>query len=345
MNNHIFLDPQIFFLQRNGGISRYFNSLISASKAPCLYQIPFQPHPFVHRLPLSLRLFSYYLYSIFYFLRNPTQFYSSDPVHYTYYYPSLFGINTCRQFSTFHDLVPEIMGGSIRNRLLSYFKLRHFRKKRIIFVSQATLLAAYRHYKTLPPYYQVVHHGHTLLPKPSQVQVSLNKPFLLYVGHRYSYKNFGFILDTFACYPELSTNFELIIFGGNKLTHSEILHLKASCTSYRHLYGDDRLLSALYQQASALLYPSSMEGFGIPILESFSSFCPVVCFDQSAMSEISSGHAFYIRSFTNKSLYSAIIQSVNSPADTPCLALAHNHASSFLWTESLRLHFSFYGQL
>ena len=45
----------------------------------------------------------------------------------------------------------------------------------------------------------------------------------------------------------------------------------------KHITGDDNTLVALYNNSKALIYPSLYEGFGLPILESMSLWCPVIC--------------------------------------------------------------------
>ena len=46
------------------------------------------------------------------------------------------------------------------------------------------------------------------------------------------------------------------------------------------------LLEALYNCATALLFPSTFEGFGWPIAEAHACGCPVICVDREPMVEV-----------------------------------------------------------
>jgi glycosyltransferase involved in cell wall biosynthesis len=49
---------------------------------------------------------------------------------------------------------------------------------------------------------------------------------------------------------------------------------------------EDEQLSWLYKNAICFIFPSLYEGFGFPILEAFSSGCPVVCSNGGSLKEI-----------------------------------------------------------
>ena len=53
----------------------------------------------------------------------------------------------------------------------------------------------------------------------------------------------------------------------------------------------DTELKALYQQALCYVFPSSNEGFGIPVIEAMHNQLPVIISDQEALIEIAGGAA------------------------------------------------------
>jgi glycosyltransferase involved in cell wall biosynthesis len=50
--------------------------------------------------------------------------------------------------------------------------------------------------------------------------------------------------------------------------------------------GDDALLAQAYQGATALVYPSVYEGFGLPPIEAMAYGCPVISSNTSSMPEV-----------------------------------------------------------
>jgi len=57
-------------------------------------------------------------------------------------------------------------------------------------------------------------------------------------------------------------------------------------------FGD---LGKIYQGASAFVFPSLYEGFGIPILEAFASGVPVICANNSSLPEVAGEAALYFK--------------------------------------------------
>jgi glycosyltransferase involved in cell wall biosynthesis len=101
-------------------------------------------------------------------------------------------------------------------------------------------------------------------------------PYLLYVGRRDAYKNTDLILQSMRFLPDL----HLVLFGGGELTSFELDRVgKESFNRVHCITGDDSILEAYYQGATALIFPSKIEGFGLPILEAMSLGCPVIASD------------------------------------------------------------------
>ena len=84
------------------------------------------------------------------------------------------------------------------------------------------------------------------------------------------------------------TDYNLVIVG-NDLSNDERIELEKIIPSSRYVslgYTEDERLNELYNCAAALVYPSSYEGFGIPVLEAQKAGCPVIALNASSIPEV-----------------------------------------------------------
>lgn len=117
--------------------------------------------------------------------------------------------------------------------------------------------------------------------------INPDTPFVLHVGSNLRRKNREGVLRIFArCKEQWHGS---LVCAGEPLTES--------CHSLgRELGIADRiaevpdpaneLLEALYNSATAMLFPSTHEGFGWPIAEAHACGCPVICTDREPMNEV-----------------------------------------------------------
>ena len=134
----------------------------------------------------------------------------------------------------------------------------------------------------------------------------INKSYLLYVGSRNSYKNFGMLLDIYS--NHFSEKFGLICFGGNVFNKVELKKIASIKTSHKviQLSGSDDLLASLYKHAFCFVFPSLYEGFGIPPLEAMSMGCPVIASNASSIPEVVDDAAIQFAPHSKDKLIDAI---------------------------------------
>jgi glycosyltransferase involved in cell wall biosynthesis len=102
-------------------------------------------------------------------------------------------------------------------------------------------------------------------------------------------------------------------------------------------YVTDGELLQLMRGATALIYPSQYEGFGLPLLEAMSVGCPVITCDASSMPEVCGDAAIYVRPGTEDELAAAIKQ-IESSADlrNALRKRGFAQAGKFSWERSAR---------
>ena len=74
------------------------------------------------------------------------------------------------------------------------------------------------------------------------------------------------------------------------------------------------MLEALYNCATALLFPSRFEGFGWPIIEAQACGCPVICGDRAPLPEVA-GDAGLIHPVENEESFAAEIIRLTDPEE------------------------------
>lgn len=309
----VWFDHQVFSVQRYGGVSRYFVELLRGLQqidgvdatvvAPAHFNAYLnatdRQHPLSFHLPYpakGMRFRPGFTAPVF---RLAQWFGRPDVVHETHYMlGSKHLSDRYKVVTTCHDMVVEKqskwMNGSEHRRVLR--KQTFERADAIICISDNTRRDLLEVYPQFEPKVFTVHHGVDQTPAPTALSVTLPKPYLLYVGVRSSYKNFDRLLQALGRSKTLRDDFQLLCFGGGAFTAPERqLALDSGFNPERmHLLsGDDRLLAYAYANASAFVFPSLFEGFGMPLTEAMVHDCPIACSDASCFPEICGDAARY----------------------------------------------------
>ena len=203
---------------------------------------------------------------------------------------------------TIHDLIPQLVPEHHKplNRwYLSWTMPLYCRRAdHIIAVSGATrrdLLAMYH----LPPEkVSVIHEAASPRFRP-QTELShervrgmygLPEEYLLYVGTIEPRKNLERLLEAWTPLRQAGECPPLVIVGKRGwLSDSFYAALEASAVREDIIltgYVQDADLPAIYSAATAFVWPSLYEGFGLPPLEAMACGTPVVCADVSSMPEV-----------------------------------------------------------
>lgn len=125
------------------------------------------------------------------------------------------------------------------------------------------------------------------------------KPYFLYVGNAYPHKNLERLLDVFASLRKDGLDAQLVLVG--KMDHfytrlkaeAERLGLLAEGDVVFYGYAEEAELAELYRRARAYVFPSLLEGFGLPPLEAMRYGTPVAAAGNSCLPEILDDAAVY----------------------------------------------------
>lgn len=303
---NIGFDYQIFTVQPYGGISRYFTQIILGllslgERADVI--APFYRNNYLKKLPKE------HVYGVMVKCQLPlitrlmllgnqnfsTTIYRKklDIQHMTYYLKPCEATTHTGCVLTVFDMIHEKYKSEFpKHDPISTLKRKAIsRADHIIAISNSTKRDLCELFDVPPGKVTVVHLGFERLPSNDiDNKVSLaRRPFLLYVGSRSGYKNFERMLIAIASRQRLMKEFDVIAFGGGPFKANEnqlIAKLGFKPGAVRQVGGDDGVLGILYKAATALVYPSLYEGFGLPPLEAMALDCPVVTSNSSSLPEV-----------------------------------------------------------
>lgn len=165
--------------------------------------------------------------------------------------------------------------------------------KHLIAVSQATKKEILDHFPVSGDTITVTHEGVDENLAGPQKPI-IDGEYFLYVGNAYPHKNLEALLVAFE---NLKGATKLVFVGKDDFFYrrvrkkAEELGLLKSVVFFGA--ANDTQLASLYQHAVALVFPSLMEGFGLPALEATSFGCPVVCSDIPVFHELLGENAIF----------------------------------------------------
>lgn len=194
---------------------------------------------------------------------------------------------------TLHDLSPWLDPSwhteAERVRRRTPMLLRLGLATMVITPTAAIRRAAIERFHLPPERVIAVHHAAGAAFRPVQ-QSQRETPYLLYVGTLEPRKNVGLILDLWR---ELRREFpiDLVLAGRRRADFVEIppepgMEVKGLTPEHQ--------LPALYSGAAACLYPSSYEGFGLPVLEAMQCGALLVASRDPAILEVAGDGAILL---------------------------------------------------
>jgi glycosyltransferase involved in cell wall biosynthesis len=165
---------------------------------------------------------------------------------------------------------------------------------------------------------------------------SLPQEYLLFVGSLEPRKNLPRIIQAME---RCKMDIPLVLAGwegwGDKTWMETIRGAGLEERIFVTGYVDDETLTCLYSGATALVYPSLYEGFGLPILEAMACGCPVICSNVASMPEVAGDAAFLVDPFDAEDLAAAVDKIVGDQAIRQHLiAKGFARASAFTWKQT-----------
>lgn len=317
---NILYDHQIFSMQKYGGISRYFANLHSGISAGNEYKselgLLFSDNAYLKTEHLPAQLLNNvvkkpsrrYKYNKWYskYLLQQNNF---DVFHPTFYHPYFLRSLKKPFVLTVHDMINELFPEYYATDPFTGYKADLIaRAGHIIAISESTKRDIQKFFDVDDKKISVIHLSNYVranLDEPDLAPAESN--YILFVGDRFGYKNFGLFLKAAA--PLLiKYSIKLICAGGGAFKADEVKLLNGLKVADRvsQTSVGDAALAGLYKNAMAFIYPSLYEGFGLPVLEAFANCCPLIVSNISSLPEVAGDAAEYFDPAEQQSIAAAI---------------------------------------
>lgn len=166
--------------------------------------------------------------------------------------------------------------------------------------------------------------------------------YLLFVGERVAYKNGRWFADVIK---DLDYK---VLFCGKPMTEDEKQF-------YDNTLGPDRYkvmsglsndeLNRVYNSVKCLVYPSSYEGFGIPVLEAQRAGCPVIALNTSSIPEIIGETPLLMKELTKEELLSKLKLLEDKSMRNQVIEDGLGNARRFTWDNAYQQYRALYQEL
>ena len=362
----LLIDPQVFWWQKTGGVSRYFFEVISKAEKISEVEVSFpvfaHENQYIKNLcnpkagKLLNRLYGQRFRGVT-TVRNfliPNRKYANkeiarnehDVLAPTFFEPYFLNENKKPIVLTIHDMTHELFPQFFKKNdpVAEWKRQLAFSAEKIIAISENTkrdILDIYG--DDFDEKTSVVYNGNDFHNvKPEHVQ-GLPDNYFLYVGARVGYKNFNWLINEISDIIKES-NCSLLCIGGGAFSNSEkkLFHKLGVEMNIKQMSCSDSQLAGLYERSSALIYPSLYEGFGMPVLEAMSHKCPVILSKSSSFPEVAGKYGHYFES--DSDLHDLVKTFAMKSREDQFLEDAKSWSKNFNWDQSVQSIINIYRQ-
>ena len=161
-------------------------------------------------------------------------------------------------------------------------------------------------------------------------------PFLLAVGSQEPRKNLGVLYEAMRLLAAQGCRIPLVLCGPRGIHGYKPGDAVPAWLRHAGFVRDDEL-AALYARATALIFPSRYEGFGLPVLEAMTVGGVVICSEASTMPEVGGDAALYFPPDDATALAAQVMRLLdNAPLRIQLLQAGMVQASKYSWARSAR---------
>lgn len=254
-----------------------------------------------------------------------------------------------RYILTIHDLngMHEKSDKKEREHYLKHLQKKIDRANVITYISEFTKDQVHEYLRISNQQEKVIYNGISLVPfeAPKAPNLRPQRPFLFTIGTVVPKKNFHTLIKMMKHLPDL----DLIIAGTT--FHQYAQTLKYQIQQERL---DDRIKLVgtindeekywYLTQAKAFVFPSLLEGFGLPVAEAMSLGLPLFVSNSTSLPEVAGSDAFYFENYDDQSMARIIqhgLETFNSDQKDRLL----ERSKCFSWNKAIQAYLEIYKSL
>lgn len=171
------------------------------------------------------------------------------------------------------------------------------------------------------------------------------KPYLLSVANFQPRKNLESLIRAAAMVPEVASGeMALVLIGEGSEDQTRRLQQTIQALKNPKVqiqiagYVQGVTLRAAYASATALVFPSLCESFGIPVLEAISQGCPVALANTTGLPDVAKESGWYFDPNSEESIAATMIELLaDSTLREARVAAGHRIASEYRWSRSAQM--------
>ncbi len=225
-------------------------------------------------------------------------------------------------------------------RMLAHHTVSH--AKVICAATRATAQEIEHTYHVPQEVVRIIHHGIRELPKDIPAKNDFDAPYFLFTGRTKYKKNMHGIIEGFLRFKERTGNPHLLCLAGKTKDTPYLLHWMSEAR--RRGFGDaivrtgylpeSELLSVI-QNATALVFCSLAEGFGLPVPEAMSMGVPVITSSIPVLVEVAGDAALCVDPHDADAIARAMeIVATNTEIRDTLIQKGYARAQQFGWPQA-----------
>lgn len=249
---------------------------------------------------------------------------------------------------TIHDLnaLYETNNVLVQKKFIKTLQKKINRANVVTFISKFTQTEVENNFNLEGKKTEVIYNGISLTNKSDRPEVVPTTKFLFAIGTVLPKKNFHVLVDFLKVLPP---EYSIVLAGTTGHNYAAELKNKiqnAGLTDRFILVGTIKEPEKhwYYKHATAFIFPSLLEGFGLPVAEAMSLGLPLFLSDKTSLPEIGGPDAYYFRDFEPHSMARVFLEGIADFNSEKKLRLIER-SKLFDWERAAARYLSIYKSL